>query len=555
MVNKKPHFAQMLLPEFEDTYDMRPQLCSENELISAALSLGAREVGTQSEDECRIWRFAEEYSLEAGRQLRKEIAGGGDPLGEALCTLRSPETRRNSGATYTPKPVVEAMISWATALKFEPSRIVDPGTGSARFLMAAARVFPKAQLLGIESDPVAATIARANLAALGLAKRATVIVADYRRLDISEIKGRTLYVGNPPYVRHHQLDTSGKSWLSAQAEKLGLKASQLAGLHVHFFLATALKASKGDLGVFITSAEWLDVNYGGLLRQLFLGQLGGQGITIIEPTSRAFSDAATTAAITQFRIGSRPGKIRLSRSKSATSSKDLVQGRWINRERFDAESRWSVLSRPAKANREGYVELGELCQVHRGQVTGANRVWIAAEHGAHLPASVLFPSVTRAKELFQAGEILSDISNLRDVIDISPDLTVFSREERREIDNFLVRAKALGADLGYVAKNRKAWWSVGLRSPAPILATYMARRKPAFVRNIANARHINIAHGIYPREALAPRMLDRLAHALSSTVSMTDGRTYSGGLTKFEPKEMERILIPNPLQLNSEQVA
>jgi hypothetical protein len=163
--------------------------------------------------------------------------------------------------------------------------------------------------------------------------------------------------------------------------------------------------------------------------------------------------------------------------------------------------------------------------------------------------------VTRAKELFAAGDALCDVSQLRDVIDIPPDLSAFEKSDRRRIDDFLRRAKALGADQGYVARNRKAWWSVGLRSPAPILATYMARRAPAFVRNVADARHINIAHGIYPRVPLLPHILDRLAHLLSSTASVNGGRTYAGGLIKFEPKEMERILIPNPMELETERVA
>jgi adenine-specific DNA-methyltransferase len=45
---------------------------------------------------------------------------------------------------------------------------------------------------------------------------------------------------------------------------------------------------------------------------------------------------------------------------------------------------------------------------------------------------------------------------------------------------------------------------VRLRPPAPILATYMARRPPAFVHNLAGARHVNIDHGLYPRTAAAP---------------------------------------------------
>jgi len=73
----------------------------------------------------------------------------------------------------------------------------------------------------------------------------------------------------------------------------------------------------------------------------------------------------------------------------------------------------------------------------------------------------------------------------------------------------------------------------------------MARRTPAFVRNLASARHINIAHGIYPRELLAPRVLDALVRHLNSYTSLSDGRMYAGGLTKFEPKEMERLIIPS----------
>jgi len=288
---------------------------------------------------------------------------------------------------------------------------------------------------------------------------------------------------------------------------------------------------------------------------LFLNNLGGQGITVVEPTSRTFSDATTTAAITQFVIGSIPEKIRISRSKDAACKEGLVRGKWLPRSRFAAENRWSILSRAPRLAKEGYVELGEICRVHRGQVTGANRVWIAGKHSGLLPKSVLFASITRAKELFMAGNVLKDISCLRDVIDIPADLSVFEKQERLAVETFLARATAMGANKGYVATNRKAWWSVGLGPAAPILATYMARRKPAFVRNLAGARHINIAHGIYPREALLPPVLDWLAQSLSAAVCITDGRTYSGGLTKFEPKEMERILIPNPLQMVPEQVA
>ena len=534
---------------------MIPWFYSEHALVSAALRLGARSVSGWSSEEEELSQDAALYPEVEAIEMQRQIEQGKDPVGEAFCSLRSAETRRSSGATYTPLPVATAMVSWAEKKQFNPSCVVDPGAGSGRFLLAAGRTFPRAKLVGIEIDPLAAIIARGNLAAAGLAHRAEVILGDYRDIVLAPVKGRTLFIGNPPYVRHHQLEPKRKEWLSKEARKLGFSASQLAGLHVHFFLATVLKARKDDFGTFITAAEWLDVNYGKLVRDLFLNNLGGQGFTIIEPTSRTFQDALSTAAITQFVIGSRPRKIRVRRTTSIGPASALTGGQWIDRGRLEVESRWSHLTRKAREVPHGYVELGELCRVHRGQVTGANRIWIAGPHSAMLPESVLFASITRAKELFAAGDRLADASRLRDVIDIPSDLSVFDGEDREAIDQFLGNARSLGADNGYIARNRKAWWSVGLRSPAPILATYMARRVPAFVRNLADARHINIAHGLYPRDPLPAAILDKLAHFLSHAVSLKEGRTYAGGLTKFEPREMERLLVPSPELLGAMETA
>ena len=66
------------------------------------------------------------------------------------------------------------------------------------------------------------------------------------------------------------------------------------------------------------------------------------------------------------------------------------------------------------------------------------------------------------------------------------------------------------------------------------------------MRNLVGARHINIAHGLYPRVPLSARALDALGRHLNTSVTTADGRTYAGGLTKFEPKEMERLLVPSP---------
>ncbi|HEY3034078.1 MAG TPA: hypothetical protein VGJ54_05395, partial [Streptosporangiaceae bacterium] len=278
---------------------------AEEALAAVAVRLGADQVTGWSGAEQRLADATSHIGVGrpavtgAGEvtQIRNRILAGEDPLGDAFCRIRGPAQRRPAGQTFTPWPVVRSMVAWA-ARSLSPARVVDPGTGSARFLVTAGRRWPHAALMGVETDPLAAMIGRATLAAAGMAGRASIRLGDYRSLRLPPAPGPTLFLGNPPYVRHHQIPANWKDWLRSAAAGQGLTASGLAGLHVHFFLATALYAVPGDAGALVTAAEWLDVNYGRLIRELVTGALGGRSIHVIEPKAVPFPDAQTTAAIT-----------------------------------------------------------------------------------------------------------------------------------------------------------------------------------------------------------------------------------------------------------------
>ena len=526
-------------------------LCSEQDLARTAWSIVRHgELAELSEPESRLVHALEVPDHAADDSgLIDLIRSGQDPLGDALMHLRPPDQRRPLGATYTPSEIVSSIVAWV-AERSRPARVVDPGTGSARFLLEAGRVLPNALLVGVEIDPLAALLARANLTAAGLDHRAQILVRDYRDADLGEFESTTSYIGNPPYVRHHQIESEWKEWLAASSASLGLKASGLAGMHVHFMLATALHARPGDLGAFVTSSEWLDVNYGHLPRMLFATQLGGVSIHLVDPHATPFAGAATTAAVTCFEVGEPVASIRMERVPSTSDLGVLDGGRRFSRRQMRAAPRWSALFRDSKKPPEGYVELGEICRVHRGAVTGANSVWITDADDPALPQDVLFPSVTRAAELFNVSEgVLSGTHGLRAVIDLPTDLDMFDQADRLRIDTFLRSAERRGVRSGYIVRTRNPWWAVGLRAPAPILATYMARRPPTFVRNLAEARNVNVVHGIYPREAMSAAVLDALATALRAAAPSAEGRTYAGGLVKFEPSEMGRIPVPEPAML------
>lgn len=197
------------------------------------------------------------------------------------------------------------MLSWVGRQGNVVERVVDPGCGSGRFTIAALRRFPMATAVAVERDPRLALIAKANFDVLGLASKVELIVADYRDVHLKPIVGTTLFVGNPPYVRHHGIDPARKAWYADTLKRLGHAHSQLAGLHLHFFLKTLELSRPGDLGCFITASEWLDVNYGQSLRDLLSDGLGGHDIFSVKPETLLFADALISACITCFSPGLR----------------------------------------------------------------------------------------------------------------------------------------------------------------------------------------------------------------------------------------------------------
>jgi hypothetical protein len=182
---------------------------SEQDLLALAVALGAREAPGWSDAEEALASQVTPASPAIAAEVREAILGGGDPLGDMFCSLRPAPERRRRGATFTPPGITRSMVDWAEQYA-TPGRVVDAGSGSGRFLVEAGRRFPQATLLGIELDPLPAILARANLAVWGLASRARVVLGDYRDVPITPVRGRTLYIGNPPYVRHHLIEPHWK---------------------------------------------------------------------------------------------------------------------------------------------------------------------------------------------------------------------------------------------------------------------------------------------------------------------------------------------------------
>lgn len=511
-----------------------------------ALALGARRAGgTLSEAEEAVAAQCVEVPPRALiAENRRLIQLGQDPLGERLCSVRGAAVRRETGSFYTDPQVVDAMLRWVASEK--PDEIVDCGAGSGRFSASAARVPGVKSVLAIEIDPLASLVLRARLSVLRI-MTVSVRNEDFLRLKLPAASGKRAFVGNPPYVRHHVLTAQQKSRGQRIAAGLGIRLSGLAGLHAHFVVAAATLAAPGDVMCFILSAEWLDVNYGRGLRDLMLDGLRAEEVHLLDASASAFADVATTAVIVCARAGGDATEVRF---KNAASLSSLAQfgigGRVVSRLDLQQAKSWGKIARGRydEPDRDAGIPLGNIARVHRGIVTGANEFFVmtrqrAEERGLQ---SCVRPVLTRAEEVFASDGVVRAHEQTK--VMLYPPVTV-GAAERRALNAYIASGEAMGIHERYVPSHRKPWWRPQVLPAPPIVATYMARQAPAFALNPEGLIFLNVVHGLYPLNPLSEDQLKLLVDALTQLRQQYrgEGRTYQGGLEKFEPGEMERLTL------------
>lgn len=181
-----------------------------------------------------------------------------------------------SGIYFTPHALVGAMLERCRALLGDgPVNVVDPSSGGGAFLAEAARVLPRATLLGLELHPEIAAACRARLPSATILGGNALIDGFEALLTYGQPSVPTLFVGNPPYNGTSPLLSNARRRAQLQALVGPLPRGNSLRDDFAFFLllaAAALEDRPGALA-FVTPSSLLDAFLYAPLRRHLLHRL------------------------------------------------------------------------------------------------------------------------------------------------------------------------------------------------------------------------------------------------------------------------------------------
>jgi adenine-specific DNA-methyltransferase len=475
--------------------------------------------------------------------------------------LKTAAERNKWGQFATPPDLALSLAHYAQGLVGSgPINFLDPALGTGSFYSALTQTFaPKAiaSATGIELDPLFVNTAKNLWAASGL----QVLQGDFTRQD-PPAQLFNLVLTNPPYVRHHHLSGPEKTRLRARlTQSLNMEISGLAGLYCYFMLLCHDWMEEQGLAIWLIPSEFMDVNYGEVLRRYLAERVTLLHIHRYCPTDVQFTDALVSSAVVVFlKSGPQPGhRVRFSFAGRIASPQSEA---FITLDTLKRSRKWTQFPARTTVKSSGELTLGDIFTIKRGLATGSNSFFIMTEEDIEnwqIPRRFLKPILPGPRHI--TTDIVEALPNSAPAVFPRLYLLDCNKPEEQIKANwprfyeYLQKGRRDDIQASYLASHRRPWYSQEQRPPAPFLCTYMGRsangRSPfRFIWNRSDATAHNVYLMLYPKprlqEALSnyPELAAKVFKALQSVTPaqfISEGRVYGGGLHKVEPKELAQI--------------
>ena len=493
---------------------------------------------------------------------------------------KTPEDRNRMGQFATPSALAREILAHGVNLlpEGQPIRFLDPGIGTGSFYSALQAVTHSNHIesaTGYEIDPHYGLPSRA----LWQDHPLEIKLEDFATAA-PRGQGANLLICNPPYVRHHHMDTTRKAAIQQRVyDACGVKIGGLCGLYCYFMGLAHPFMAKDGIAAWLIPSEFMGVNYGRMLKTYLLEKVTLLQIHRYDPQDVQFDDALVSSAVVWTRNTPPPKDHQVIFTYGGTLTVPAIR-RDVSAATLAAEPKWGRYPQADKASVRAEITLGDLFGIKRGLATGDNGFFIMTREQIEqrgLPIECFTPVLPSSRHI-PDDEIMADQDGL-------PVLgkPLFLLDTRLPEDEIAACYPALKTylDTGtkgekpvssrYLCKARRPWYAQENRPVAPIICTYMGRGRAGakpfrFILNHSAATACNVFLLFYPKPVLAPaaaenpeimRTVWTFLNEIDSDELLSYGRVYGGGLHKLEPKELrgfpameliEQLLKIEPLQ-------
>jgi adenine-specific DNA-methyltransferase len=497
------------------------------------------------------------------------------------------EKRRLLGQFWTPEPVAELMVTWA--IKDANTVFLDPGVGFGVFLKKAIQKFIefgvpleriKKQVLGYEISPSLHWMSCLVLDEIYQGLGSVVQLEDYLTCKLS--LSPSAIVCNPPYTRHHQIPELYKSIVREELENFfGIKISRYSSLFFYFFLRSIQQLESFGRLAYITPSELFEAKYAKCLEKVLLEYVRPRAIIKFNSSLQVFPGADVEAIITLAEgVGLAPSEnIKLVEITNLIDPKTILEViqstdesektfAWGNvkvlsfsRSNFNVKmlAKFSM-----KGLKEGWLPLKDFVTVMRGIATGANSFFLLNDteaQKARIEKEALVPVIAKARDV--VGFVLTHdtIDKLRK--QYKPVNLLYIKDEGKlikwpHVREYIRKGEEMNINKRVLVQTRKKWFLMEQRKPAPILYTYLSRKRPRFILNEAQVQALTTFLLIYPKKEIMENktLLKAFLAILNSNRFLEElkwyARSYGENTIKIEPRELEEVPCPDLFQFKKE---
>ncbi len=474
------------------------------------------------------------------------------------------------GGYYTPDDLAEFLVRWVAAR--QPETVLEPGCGDGVFLEKIGLHLEESTVLGFEIDSTEANKARCRAHSVNLVNT-TIHERDFLDWAVKAIRNESCefdaVVGNPPFIRYQYLPSVFQSRAEAIFRNLNCRFTRHTNAWVPFVLAAFALLRPGGRLAMVVPAEIIHVLHAGSLRE-YIGK-HARKITIVDPEELWFSNTLQGAVLLLAE------KRRDSRDRAEGVGIFPVHGReFIKRgphDIFDTphpingktiESKWTraLLEPKVRSLIDGLTVLKsvrrfkEIATVDVGIVTGANKFFLVPDDTVQRFGLSKWSHPMFGRSQHCPGIVYDRTQHSSNAEKGFPTNFIWFKDKEVERSPaaraYILHGERRNLNTRYKCRTRKPWYSVPSVYSTEIGMLKRAHHIPRLILNKLSAYTTDTSYRISVKDGTAQSLVYCFVNPLTALSAELEGRHYGGGVLELVPSEIERLLIPVPVDVESD---